>query len=120
MNIKQTFLKALIFAVVAVLLVYILLALVDRGMAAESRITEALFFSSLILFILALSCIVRNGGLFKSLSYINYRIKKSKDEEKRPFADYVREKYENKWSSLPFFLGSLFLALLYCLLLIIF
>ena len=120
MNIKRTFLKALIFTVVAVLIVYILLALVDRGMAAESRIPEALFFGSLVLFLFALSCIVRNGGLFKSLSYINYRIKKSKEEEKRSFADYVVEKYENKWNALPFFMGAFLLQLIYWLIFFIF
>ena len=117
--------KAAVISAITLLIVYFLSFLSGSEVIGGSRLTVSLFYSGILLLLLGLSCLVRNSGLFKSVSYIGYLVKKSRlnkakingtaneDEELGSFADYVIEKYSNKWSSSPFFFGAGILLILY-------
>jgi len=90
----------------------------------HTRLSETFFQAALLSLLLGLCCVVRNGGLFKGLSYIGYRkykkdFKKQKkenaihtDEQEDNFAQFVTKKYSAKWDGTPYFiLGSVYALL---------
>ena len=94
------------------------------------RLSEAFFQAGLLSLLLGLCCIVRNGGLFKGLSYVSYRLYKRKinkqkkektipaGEKEDSFVTFIAKKYAKKWASVPYFVFGGILMLLYILLLI--
>jgi len=83
------------------------------------------FYTAIFMFLAGLACIVRNGGMFKSLSYIKYFNKRARIRRKinngeltekdalGSFTDYVLEKYETQWGFWHLFIMSAVLFALY-------
>jgi len=115
----------LLITIVAVVLFY----RVSHVSDVYVRLAEAFFQTALISLLLGLCCIVRNGGLFKGLTYIRYRIHKknmrkqkekniSADEREENFAQFINERYSKKWVVAPYFIFSSVYILMYIALLI--
>ena len=100
----------------------------DTNYLGGNLIMIGIFYSAIFLFLIGLSCIVRNGGLFKTLSYVGYFNKRARIRRKintgeltekdalGSFTDYVLEKYEKKWSFSHFFIVSAALFFIYAIL----
>ena len=115
--------KVLATSTAAALLV-LLFFLISKEADTRERLAHALFFSGLIEMLAFLGCLVRNGGIFKTLSYFQYRRKKKRikdeidhgvlppDTRAENFQEYVMKKYETKWNGIPFLVcGAVMLAL---------
>jgi len=89
------------------------------------------FYTAIFMFLAGLACIVRNGGMFKTLSYISYYNKRAKIRRQinngeltekdalGSFTDYVLEKYETQWGFGHLFIMSALLFALYGILLLL-
>ena len=101
-----------------------------KGTQADSiyhKLSETFFQTALTSLLLGLCCVVRNGGLFKGLTYIRYRmyrsdVKKQKkyrtipaNEKEDDYAQYIVGVYSKKWNSAPYFFFSGTLVLFYIL-----
>ena len=105
------------------------------GYLGGTRFMVALFYGGVFQVLFGLGCIVRNSGLFKTMSYLGYVMKKSrinkairqgelpkeatKEAAVTSFTEYVIDKYQQKWSTLPFFIGAAAALGLYGLLFIL-
>jgi len=88
-------------------------------------IMVGVFYTAIFMFLAGLACIVRNGGLFKSFSYIRYFNKRARIRRKinngeltekdalGSFTDYILEKYETQWGFWHLFIMSAVLFALY-------
>lgn len=123
---KQSIAPFLITAVVAVL--FFQISVVTD---VHVRFTETFFKAGLFSLIIGLCSVVRNGGLFKGLSYIGYRKYKrdvrkqnenntSDDDVKEDnFEQFIAKKYAVKWIGVPYFVLTGVYALLFIVFLLI-
>ena len=126
-NQQKGFIFTSSFGAVLVLLFF----LISKEAAPGERFAHALFFSGLIEMLAFLACLVRNGGIFKTLSYFQYRRKRKRlkdeidhgilppDTHVANFQEFVMDKYERKWNGIPFFVCGAALLALYALLAVI-
>ena len=85
----------------------------------------ALFYSGMIQSFIALGCMVRNGGLFKTFTYLRFYMKRSrinkaiangtlpKEASIGSFGDYVLVRYSVQWRYYQFFVMSAILLAIY-------
>ena len=127
-NIRKKPMKYLIIMVASSAIFIAIMYYLTQSFVTEnvsSRIEYALFLAALAQVCTGLGVIVRNGGVFKTMSFIPYYNKKvrtrkkirdgelPKDADIGSFADYVNEKYQNPWPTMPFFAGAVLLAVVY-------